>query len=200
MLDWAAIDALAQKEMLRRKAHLRREIGFIYRHGQRVAVGALRLRAKVTQDASHDDALRLAGMFHDIGKGIEPHARTGALLAADLLAPLAPKDLLDEVVFLIGAHNNHSEKDTSACLLRDADILDHFGSVEVGLSFQYGMGGDEGGMPLTLGWYQDEFDAYAERTRGRINFDVSRAIYDEKVAFSRAFAQRLAVEMGGGYL
>jgi uncharacterized protein len=94
MIDWQALDALAQKQMAQRKAHPMRETGFIYRHGRRVAASVCRLRARITDDASHDEALRIAGLFHDIGKGIEPHARSGAVLARDLLAEHLPDDLL----------------------------------------------------------------------------------------------------------
>jgi hypothetical protein len=118
MIDWQALDALAQKQMAHRKAHPMRETGFIYRHGRRVAASVCHLRARVTDDASHDDALRIAGLFHDIGKGIEPHARSGALLARDLLAEYLPKALLDEVVALIANHCNHDAPASSIIFFR----------------------------------------------------------------------------------
>lgn len=201
MIDWQALEALAEKTMAKRKAHLTRERGFIWRHCKRTAVGVLQLRERVTDDASHDDALRVAAMFHDIGKGIEPHERSGAVLCRELLADLVPPALLEEAVGLIAAHKDHQSTDPWARLLQDADIIDHFGTVEVGISFQYGaFSAGEPGMDTTLAWYQDDYMPYVERTRRQLYYDAARAIFDEKVAYTLAFAQRLAVEMAGGYV
>lgn len=201
MIDWQALEALAEKTMAARKAHLTRERGFIWRHCRRTAVGVIQLRERVTGDASHDDALRIAAMFHDIGKDIEPHEHTGALLCRDLLADLLPPALLEEVVCLIAAHKDHQSTDPWARLLQDADIIDHFGTVELGISFQYGaFAAGEPGMDATLAWYRDEYMPYVERTRKQLYCDAARAIFEEKVAFTQAFAQRFAVEMMGGYV
>ena len=78
------IAALAKKYLMRR-AHLERETGFIYAHGQRVASGVIELRRRVTDDASHDDLLRCAAIFHDVGKGIGEHGQTGAVMVRFLL-------------------------------------------------------------------------------------------------------------------
>ena len=79
-MDFARLNALAEGWMRTRQAHLERERGSVYFHGQRVAKGVLELRRRVTEDASHDEILRAAAIFHDIGKGIEPHAQSGAAL------------------------------------------------------------------------------------------------------------------------
>lgn len=198
VIDYAALDALAASLMAGRKAHLLREKGFIYRHGQRAAVAVIALRRLATEDKAHDDALRVAAMFHDVGKGIEPHARTGAAIARVELAPYLTQALLEEVAFLIGEHTNHQTDNLWAKLLQDADLMDHFGSVEIGLSFQYGAY-TENGMPETLAWYMEGFEPYAARSRQRLNFDFSRPIFDEKVGFTREFIQRLQVELHGQY-
>lgn len=198
-MDFEALDALAIQLMRKRKAHLLRERGFIYRHGRRVAAGVIALRKRIMEDNSHDEVLRAAAMFHDVAKGIEPHEKTGAVLAQSLLVPYMTEAELAEVVYLIGAHKSADTDDLWARLLMDADFLDHFGSIEIGLSFQYGAYQEEG-MPTTLDWYQTGFDVHAAHVRSLLHFDVSRAIFDEKVEFSRAFARRLAVEMAGDYL
>ena len=87
LVDYDPLDALAQKLMANHKAHVMRERGFIYRHGRRVARGVILLREAVTPNTSQDDALRVAAMFHDVGKGIEPHEQSGAALARAFLAP-----------------------------------------------------------------------------------------------------------------
>ncbi len=197
-VDFDALDALAASLMEGRKAHPLREAGFIYWHGKRTAVSVLALRKKVTDDSTHDDALRMAAMFHDVGKGIEPHAASGAALAAEFLKPHLTPEMLTEVAMLIREHTNHQSRDLFAQILQDADALDHFGAIEIGLSFQYGAYSEEG-MRATLAWYRDEYDPYIERTHKRLNLDISHKILDEKAAFTRAFVKRLEAEWAGEY-
>lgn len=199
MIDYERLDEMAAGLMKERKAHLGREVGFIYRHGRRTAVGAVELRGRVTDDAGHDDALRVAAMFHDVGKGIEPHARTGALITRDALNGLLPPALLEEVVFLIGEHKNRASENLWARLLQDADMLDHFGTIEVCLSFQYGMESGDG-LDSSLNWYQEHFRPYAARVRKRLHTHAALFVFDEKVAFTEAFVKRLLVEAAGAYV
>ncbi|MDR0929500.1 MAG: HD domain-containing protein [Oscillospiraceae bacterium] len=199
MIDWKVLDTLAQKQMSHRKAHPMRETGFIYRHGQRVAASVTRLRARVTDDASYDDALRIAGLFHDIGKGIEPHARSGALLARDLLIEYLPKALLDAAIALIANHCNHDAPGLFDHIFQDADLLDHFGSIEIVLSAQYGAY-NEKGIDAVLGWYENEFLPYIAGVRRRIRTEAGRAVLEEKIAFTLAFVARLKAEAAGEYI
>ncbi len=198
-VDYAALDARAQALMARRKAHPMRETGFIYKHGKRAAVGVIELRKRITGDSSHDDALRVAAMFHDIGKGIEPHAVSGEALMRAMLADLIPADLLEEAAHLIGLHNAHGTQDPWARILMDADILDHFGALEVCMSFQYGAY-DEKGLDTSLEWYRDGFFPYCDRTRKKLFHGEARTIFDEKVAFARAFLARLEIEATGAFV
>lgn len=200
MIDYDRLDTLAAGLMKKRKAHAYRERGFIYHHCKRTAVGVIALRRLVTDDDSHDDALRIAAMFHDIGKGIEPHDRSGAALAREMLKGELPDALLEEVAYLIGAHRTYAIEDIWANLLQDADIMDHYGAVEVGLSFQYGIA-TEGGMEATLDWYlSGGYDATADRMMDAMHFDASRRIQAEKIAYARDFSQRLRVELSGDYV
>lgn len=125
MIDYEKLDALAQKLMMNRKAHLNRERGFIYYHGKRTAIAVIALRKMATEDDRHDDALRIAAMFHDVGKGIEPHNRTGAAIVKELLAEELPPALLDEVARLIRAHVERPTEGIWEGLLQDADLMDH---------------------------------------------------------------------------
>ena len=175
-----------------------REKGFIYRHGKRVMAGVIDLRQRITDDDSRDDALKIAGLFHDVGKGIEPHARSGAALVLELLGDLLAPALLREVAALIVEHTNHRTDDPFAKILQDADALDHFGTIEIGLSFQYGAYNEEG-IDAALSWYQQEYLPYTARVRERIKYKESLAIYDEKVAFTRQFIERLLTEAAGRY-
>ncbi len=200
-IDYDALDALARKLMARRKAHPMRETGFIYKHGKRVARSVILLRERLfPEDALHDDALRIAAMFHDIGKGIEPHNVSGEALVRAMLAGLVPETLLQDVARLIAAHTRHDGPHTpDEMLLMDADVLDHFGAVEIALSAQYGAY-DEKGVETMLEWYQEQYPPYCARTRERLHFDLTKAIFDEKAAYAQAYAERLAREAAGEYM
>lgn len=198
MIDYELLGGIAAKQMKNRKAHLNREKGFIYYHGQRGSKSVITLRKLVTEDASHDDALRIAGMFHDIGKGIEPHNETGAVLARHLLADALPQALLEEVVHLIWAHTQRQRSDRWENLLQDADLVDHFGTIDVGMTFQYGAY-TEGGMAESLDWWQTQAGGHFEKHRQLLHFDAARAEYDSRIAYTRQFAERFARELDGGY-
>ena len=196
------IAALAKKYLMR-KAHAERETGFIYAHGQRVASGVIELRRRVTDDASHDDLLRCAAMFHDVGKGIGEHGQTGAEMVRFLLKDELTPDEIEEVSRLVYAHNHRApgtgKWDLWAQLLQDADIIDHYGTVEVWLNFQYCAHTDRQ-MTEDLSFYSDEFPAQTEKHRALLNFEEAKRVYDERVQFNKAFAARMAVEAEGGYM
>ena len=202
-MDFETLDKIARKNMLSRRSHAERETGFIYYHGQRVARGVIELRKRLTDDASHDDLLRCAAMFHDIGKGLVNHSATGAALARLFLSDLLKPEELDEVCRLIAAHDLRDPKsdkwDVWAKLLQDADLLDHSGSLEIWLNFHYYA---HTGEPIqeSVRFYQEEYGRQVEKQRSEINFDQSRQIFDEKIAFVHAFIQRMEVEAVGNYV
>ena len=200
-MDFEVLDALAAQWMKDRRSHLRREPGFVYDHGRRVAKGVITLRKQVTRDESHDDLLRVAAMFHDVGKGIEPHNVSGATLAREGLAELLSPDECAEVARLIRVHcQRDGSHDLWAHLLQDADLLDHFGTVEIWMAIQHQA--YEGGSMADLSRYYQEdtgYSRHAGRWREELNFECSRRIYDEKHAFVLAFGRRLAVEASGEY-
>lgn len=199
VIDYGVLDALAAKWMRERKAHLLREKGFIYKHGKRVSLSVLELRRQVTGDESHDDALRIAAMFHDIGKGIEPHNITASALIHTLLSEHLPGELLEEVAWLAENHVRREITHLFANLLQDADTLDHFGTIDVLTTVQYAAY-TEGGIETVLSWYREGFEEMMSECRETLHFDVSRAIFDEKAHYSREFGRRLVIEAEGRYV
>lgn len=178
--------AVLAKKYLMRRAHEERETGFIYEHGQRVARGVIELRRRVTDDASHDDLLRCAAMFHDVGKGIGEHGQTGAEMVRFLLKDELTPGEIDEVARLVYAHNHRApgtgKWDLWAQLLQDADIIDHYGTVEVWLNFHYCAYKDRQ-MLEDLSFYSDQFPAQTQEHRALLNLDEAKRIYDERVQF-----------------
>lgn len=204
-MDFERLEALAEKAMGHRKSHREREIGHVYFHGKRVANSVLLLREKLFPgDSSHDETLRCAGLFHDLGKGIEPHDRTGALLARELLREELTALELEEVCGLILAHDNrrpgsdvHSPWEK---LLQDADLLDHFGTQGVWLSFTYYAYMGQKGMGELPGFYETEWEEAVSRNRAALNFEISREIYDEKIEYERSVIRRLKRENEGRFV
>lgn len=202
-MNFEKLDKLAFHYMGKRKSHAEREIGAAYYHGKRVANGVIELRKKLFEDASMDDILRCAGMFHDIGKGIEPHNHTGSVLVRELLKEELTKAELEQVCRLIEAHCDrqpqtgaHSREEK---LLQDADLLDHYGSQGIWLSISHYAYTTQREMAQLPAFYRSEWPKQKAEHRKLLNFDLSKKIFDEKVSFERSIAARVEIEMNGTY-
>ena len=197
------IRAIAEKNMKKRRTHREREAGFVYYHGQRVANGVIALRKRITDDAFHDDILRCAAMFHDVCKGYTDHSNTGAALAPVLLSGELNDQEMREVCRLIGAHDHRAPGtgtwDVWAQLLQDADLLDHFGTLETWINFHY-YAYEGGDIQESVEFYKNEFFDEAAKHRKKLNFEESIRIFDEKVTFARAFYERMRIEAQGKYV
>ncbi|MGI6570942.1 MAG: HD domain-containing protein [Caldicoprobacterales bacterium] len=200
-MDLQRIRELAYEHLGNRKAHLEREKGFIYYHGQRVARIAVTLRKMILPDEdSRDEVLTVAAYFHDIAKGIEPHNEYGAVLAREVLKDYCDPQQLEEIAQLIHLHkifDKSSKQPELAKILQDADILDHFGTIEIWMNFQYSAFLDEP-IENSVNFYQGEFDSHAGRIGKLLNYELSRQIYREKIAFVKSFADRMKIESEGG--
>ena len=203
-MDFERLDAIARKAMAKRKSHFEREMGAAYFHGQRVAMGALALRRRLTEDASMDDVLRAAAMFHDVGKGIEPHDETGAALARELLRDEMTGEELAMVCRLIREHDRRrpgtEENTLFERILQDADILDHYGSQGVWLSCTYYVYHGQQEMAQMPVFYETDWPEQIEKHRALLNFPESQRIFDEKCRFEAAVARRMAEEAKGNYM
>lgn len=199
-MDINVLEQIAYKMMSNRKAHLEREKGFIYYHGLRVSKLSLKLREVVLpEDCSHDNIIAAASLFHDIAKGIEPHGKYGAALVKDILEEYCTEYEINEIAEIIYYHqlrkknNDYSEY---IKIVQDADILDHFGAIEIWMNFQYYAHKDEP-MHNSLEFYDNEFDSHAKNCRGLLNYDVSHKIFDDKVSFVYSFIDRFKRETEG---
>lgn len=203
-MDFDRLDEIAAHLMKSRQAHTMRETGSVYYHGTRTARGILTLRkAVLPEDNDHDDILRAAAMFHDVGKGIEPHNEYGALLAKEALKNEVTPFELNEIERIIYAHCLRSpgsgEHDNWCMLLQDADLLDHFGVYEIWMNVNYYAYTHEG-IDEQVVFYRDELENFLDEHAKLLNFDVSKRIFAEKAEFERAYAKRLFVEARGDYI
>ena len=198
-MDLEKIKELAKKHLQDRKAHVHRERGFIYYHGERTARVAVTLRKLITKDCSNDSILIAASWFHDIAKGIEPHGKYGALLVGDILKPYCTQNELDKIVEAIGLHQSRMKDNAYpeyVKILQDADILDHFGAIEIWMNFNY-YANEDGSIKESVQFYEKDFNALAAKNRELLNYEISKQIYDDKIQFINAFTKRMAVESRG---
>lgn len=200
-MDFERLDEIARGLMKKRKAHRERESGSIYEHGQRVARLVITLRrAVVPQDSSMDDILRLAGMFHDVGKALEPHAEYGAPIMLQAVKGIVSDKEAQEAARLIASHCDRRPgepvHDVWARLIQDADLLDHIGTYTVWMDIQNAAYRDEGPA-----WMAEQFgqhaEEYADHCRRLFNFPVSLELYEDRIAFYLEFARRFIKEAAG---
>jgi len=194
------IKEIAFKQMGNRKAHANREIGFLYYHGERVANLAIALRKMISDDSSHDDAMRIAAWFHDIAKGLESHSRYSAVLAEDILKDYCEPEVLAEIVEMIKYHPHRKKENTYpdyVKIIQDADVLDHCGTIEIWLNFNY-YAHEGKGIGESLDFYKNDFKLHVAKMRELLNYEVSKRIFDDKTDFVLSFADRLSIEAAGG--
>ena len=200
MTDFAVLERILLRYTGRRRSNPHREAGSAARHGIRLRRGVVELRRMVTQDGSHDEALMVAALFHDIRAGEEPHGEIGARTAAELLRGRVERAVLLEALSIIRLHDTREEKDMFLSLFRDADLLDGVGCCGIFSCFAYSFDTGRGREEALTDWYERKFDPAMDRLRRELHFDASRRVFDEKAAFERAFRTRLALEARGSYI
>ena len=192
---------IAYSTMECRKAHLNREKGFIFYHGERTANLALNLRKKIFPDElSKDDIIYAAALFHDIGKGIGHHNETGEVLVREFLKNEISEQDMETVCKIIKFHNKRKLSDNYSIeikLVQDADLLDHLGTIEVWLHFFY-YANQGGGVKDSIEyWTGQEFKENRKIQRELLNYDLSKHIFDEKIKFEDDFIKRFSKEANG---
>lgn len=200
-MDLVKIKQKAQTLMSGRKAHLEREKGGIYHHGQRTANIVLELRKSILpDDTSHDDLLTVAAWFHDCAKGIEPHEEYGAVVARQALQEFLSDNELNIVCNLVALHCARKPKDNDYTdytkLLQDADMIDHFGVYSIWMNIQY-QAHTEGTISDMIKWHKENHTPFVTKHRKLLNYDISKEIFDERVAFEKEYIARLNDEGTG---
>lgn len=203
-MDIKLLQEIAYKKMGKIKAHIERERGHIYYHGLRTAKLALNIRKRLLPfDLQRDDMIYTGALFHDIGKGIEPHAETGYAIVKHLLLDyLNPEEMkvVSEIVRLHCERVFPNDYPHWVRIVQDADILDHMGTTEIWMNFLYSAH-QEKSIDRSIEWYESlECKKNMNFLRSLLNYDLSKEIWDEKVSFVDSFIQRLKLESEGGIL
>ncbi len=192
---------IARLAMAGRRAHPQRERGYTFHHGLRTARMAIQLHEQIPKPLEVSEPLLfVAALFHDVGKGYEPHNRSGAVAIKRLLDEQLDPDEIKAAGRIIREHNLRKKNRrcwTASKIVQDADLLDHFGAHGVWLCLYYSAihgRSDE----QTLKFYDGpEYQAYLAKSRKAFNFQVSRLAFDGWVAIERQLMDRLAAEAGG---
>ena len=198
-MDTGRVTQIAYDQM-RSRPYPEREEGYILYHGQRVA--ALSLLLNQHMGAHIDEDILYAGaLLHDVGKGLEPHSEMGAVLVQALLKEECTGLEIEEISRIVREHNQRRSDGCSiqAKIVQDADVLDHVGAMGLWLKLLRNVNHER-----TIG---ESMECYASsevregiaRMRDSLNFDLSRSIFDERVAFEDRFFERFQQEVNGGF-
>ncbi|MBN1942819.1 MAG: HD domain-containing protein [Phycisphaerae bacterium] len=200
-MDRNEIIEIARSHMVNLKPMETREKGYVFHHGLRTAGIAMKLVDLVDPSPVVDrDILFAAAVFHDIGKGSDPHNEIGAAMAGEVLAgQCSPKDI-DAITRIIREHNQRhraAECTMAVRIHQDADILDHFGAQCIWLAFHWNALHDETPQQSLEYYHSNRNKEWLAAAQESLNFEVSQSILDEKITFERDFYDRFAQEMDG---
>ncbi len=186
------IKKIAFQKMGNRKEQSAREPGWLYYHGIRTANISLELDRLLK--ANVDKFIIYSGaIFHDIGKGEDPHNETGANMIKDLLNKKIEDIKLDKITLIIRYHCQRNLSDQlhiEEKIVQDADLLDHVGIIVPWLAF-YWSGTHNETIHQHLAFKKgEENHKYRSGMRKRLNFDVSIRIFDERTGFEDDFLNK----------
>ncbi|MHC3436509.1 HD domain-containing protein [Natrialbaceae archaeon A-gly3] len=183
-------------------------------HVQRVCETSVALAREEGADL---ETVRLAALFHDIGRGredrgeIEEHAAWGATEAESILENVGyGRERIEAVTHCIRAHRYSrppEPRSLEAKVLADADNLDAIGAVGIARTFTYGA---ERGAPIAdPGLPAAEDDSPAGATslnhlrkkiltlRERMYTDAGRRRARDRHDYVESFIERLEAELAG---
>lgn len=192
-MDLQKINQIAFENMAQRRPDPDREPGFIYHHGRRTALLALRLAEQLNIPVQRD-ILYAAALFHDVGKGNESHNEAGARLTRELLRGACTDDELEQICEIVRQHNQRGKSpdfSPEIKLEQDADFLDHSGALGVWLTLFYtGAHAETIDEALQFFHGEERANALAMMRRG-LNYDLSVRIFDQRVALEERYFDEL---------
>ncbi|MFA6132860.1 MAG: HD domain-containing protein [Phycisphaerae bacterium] len=192
---------IARSAMADRKTMPTREKGYIFHHGLRTAKIALTLVETVGVPIEvSPDILFAAAVFHDIGKGQEPHNERGADRAEQLLKTECDCHEIAEIAAIIRLHNQRRKAQECSNAVRihqDADILDHFGAQSIWLAFHWNAATEESPEQSLEFCASEKNKKWVTGARASLNFAISGEIFDRRQAFETNFYHRFRNEIDG---
>ncbi|XEC96606.1 HD domain-containing protein [Paenibacillus tarimensis] len=150
-------------------------------------------------EVSMDEMIYVGALYHDVTKGIEPHHETGAHLVKSLLRDECSPEKLEIISDIIAHHNTRNRDELPFCIkiVQDADILDHFGSMDIWLKIIYSAHAEENVFDAIRLWDNEEHKKYLDSSRSALNYAKSKEIFDRKIQFEKQFQDRFKLECNG---
>ncbi len=147
------------------------------------------------------DILRVAALLHDIGVPVNKprHYEIGALMARGILSQLGfTEDEIEPIAHVIEAHSRYGGPDPQTIegkILQDADAVEYVGAIGLARAFARGLEsgayrGDVSELPALI-------DGLIERVDGTLHTERGQALVRERIAYLRAFQERLKAELDG---
>lgn len=201
-MDIQKLEKLAYEVMKDRKIP-GREKGFIYYHGKRTANIALNIYKELVEKENKEEMalLYLGCLFHDLGKGIEPHNETGRELVNYYLRDICNDKQREIVSRIVYEHNLRGEKYQGNSFLgkiaQDADILDHMGTMDIWIAFQWHANFDETVEDSLKFFLGGQWQEITEKLRRLLNFPPSITAFDQRKNFTEEFLRRFQRESEG---
>ncbi len=187
-MDLAAIDRVAYGAMGLESAHTAREPGWLYYHGRRTGKTAVSLAKQAGVDVE-EDITYVGALFHDIGKGTEPHNEVGSQRAAEMLRTHCSDDDLEQISTIIRLHNQRDGSDhpDAVKLVQDADLLDHVGRIGIWLAFYWSGSNSESFQEHRDFIMGAENAHHRKEMRSSLNFEHSIEEFDLRIEFEELF-------------
>lgn len=196
------IEKLAYHKMKDRKTK-GRENGFIFYHGRRVGKLAINIYKQVSGEIKQQemDMIYCASLYHDIGKGIEPHNETGAEITKFYLRDLCTPHEVNTVSRIVFEHNrrgsDYNDNSFLGRIVQDADILDHMGTMDIWIAFQWHAEFNET-VDVSLEFFSSgKWAEITDTLRSLLNFECSIDAFDKRRAFTQEFINRFEREAQG---
>jgi uncharacterized protein len=118
-----------------------------------------------------------------------------------MLKEHCPAGELEQIIEIVAGHTLRKQREYPPYvqLVQDADVLDHYGSMEIWLNFWFCA---RSGLGMERSWefYAGEYLKQIERVRSLLNFPESVEFFDEKDRFVRQFVERFQREGRGELL
>ena len=184
-MDIDKLTQIAHDAMVHRKTSEARETGYIFYHGKRTAEIALKLADQLQAEVNRE-LLYIGALFHDIGKGNEPHNESGALIVRELLSELYPTEALDNICEIVLCHNRRlrfNEFSLAIKIVQDADILDRVGPMAVWHIFYKGFASDCNVDDTLIFGNGEERTKHLSLLKSVLNFSISQKLFDRRAEF-----------------
>jgi uncharacterized protein len=147
------------------------------------------------------DILRVAALLHDIGVPVNKarHYEIGALMARGILSQFGfTEDEIEPIVHAIEAHSRYGGPDPQTLegrILQDTDAVEYVGAI--GLARAIARGLESGAYSGDLNELPPLIDGLIERVEGTLHTERGRALVRDRIAYLRAFQERLKAEIRG---